>query len=563
MLINLHVKNLALIEETDIDFTSHLNILTGETGAGKSILIGSIQSALGSKIPKDMIRNGCDSALIELVFHTESDVVKQKMEEFDIPFEDGEIIISRRITNNRVINKVNDCSVTAARLKELSPFLLDLSGQHENQLLLKPQNHRRILDNYNKTEIAPVKETVAGLFRQYQETERQLKEQNLGEEERIREIEFLKYEIQEIESAALKEGEDEELEELFQRISHSRDILTACASVYEMTSGSSSSAENLLGMAIRSLSDVTKYDESVGTLMEELSTVDGLLNDFNRDLSEYMSSMEFDEETFVQTEERLDLIHRMQAKYGDSIPAIKEYKARAESRLEALLHFDERMEELKAKRDRLAVQLNDACAKLTALRKKAAVPLAESIKNALLDLNFNQVRFEIAFTEAPACRADGKDDVCFMISTNPGMDVRPLQETASGGELSRIMLAIKSVLADEEQVETLIFDEIDAGISGRTAQKVSERLSQIAGKRQVIAITHLPQIAAMADSHYLIEKTSDNNSTISRIYRLSEEESVEELARMLGGAEITSTVLDNAREMKKFASRLNHAVSEP
>ena len=318
-----------------------------------------------------------------------------------------------------------------------------------------------------------------------------------------------------------------------------------------------------MGMAIRSLSDVTKYDESVGTLMEELSTVDGLLNDFNRDLSEYMSSMEFDEETFVQTEERLDLIHRLQAKYGDSIPAIKEYKARAESRLEALLHFDERMEELKAKRDRLAVQLNDACAKLTALRKKAAVPLAESIKNALLDLNFNQVRFEIAFTEAPACRADGKDDVCFMISTNPGMDVRPLQETASGGELSRIMLAIKSVLADEEQVETLIFDEIDAGISGRTAQKVSERLSQIAGRRQVIAITHLPQIAAMADSHYLIEKTSDNNSTISRIYRLSEEESVEELARMLGGAEITSTVLDNAREMKKFASRLNHAVSEP
>lgn len=562
MLINLHVKNLALIEETDIDFTSHLNILTGETGAGKSILIGSIQSALGNKIPKDIIRNGCDSALIELVFHSESDVVKQKMEEFDIPFEDGEIIISRRITNNRVINKVNDCSITASRLKELSPFLLDLSGQHENQLLLKPQNHRRILDNYDKPEITPAKETVAGLFRQYQETERQLSEQNLGEEERLREIEFLKYEIQEIESASLKEEEDEELEELFRRISHSRDILASCAAVHEMTSGSAGSAENLLGKAIRSLSDVTKYDEEVGSLVEELSTVDSLLNDFNRDLSEYMSSMEFDEETFVQTEERLDLIHRLQAKYGDSIPAIKEYKEKAESRLEALLHFDERMEELKRQRDRLAADLDAACETLTALRKKAAGPLAQSIRDALLDLNFNQVRFEIAFTEAPACRADGKDDICFMISTNPGMDVRPLQETASGGELSRIMLAIKSVLADEEQVETLIFDEIDAGISGRTAQKVSERLSQIAGKRQVIAITHLPQIAAMADSHYLIEKTSDNNSTISRIYRLSEEESVEELARMLGGAEITSTVLDNAREMKRFAARLTHALSE-
>lgn len=562
MLINLHVKNLALIEETEIDFTNHLNILTGETGAGKSILIGSIQSALGSKIPKDMIRNGCDSALIELVFHSDNEIIRQKMEEYDIPFEDGEIIISRRITNNRVINKINDCSVTAARLKELSPFLLDLSGQHENQRLLKPQNHLQILDHYNKTEIMPVKNEVAAIHREYQSLERQLREENLGEEARIREIEFLKYEIQEIESAALKEGEDEELEELFQKISHSRDILAACGAVYDLTSGNAASAESLLGKAIRSLSDVIKYDEGVSNLMEELSTVDGLLNDFNRDLSEYMSSMEFDEETFNRTEERLDLIHRLKAKYGESIPAIQQYKTKSQQRLEELIHFDERMESLKKQKQILDEKQESICSQLTQLRKKAAVPLADAIKKALIDLNFQDVRFEIAFSEAPSCRADGKDNICFMISTNPGMDVRPLQETASGGELSRIMLAIKSVLADEEQVETLIFDEIDAGISGRTAQKVSERLSQIARKRQVIAITHLPQIAAMADSHYLIEKTSDQNSTISRIYLLSEEESVQELARMLGGAEITNTVLENAREMKNFASRLTYAMSQ-
>lgn len=562
MLLNLHVKNLALIEESDIDFTSHLNILTGETGAGKSVLIGSIQSALGGKIPKDMIRTGCDSAMIELVFHTENDLVRQKMEELDIPFEDGEIIISRRITNNRVINKVNDCSITVSGLKELSPLLLDLSGQHENQLLLRPQNHLRILDNYDKTEITPAKEKTAELFAEYQKTERALKEQNIGEEERLREIEFLKFEIQEIDAAALKEGEDQELDELFSKISHSRDILSACSSVYEVTSAGNASVESMLGQAIRSLSDVEKYDDGISGLMEELSTVDGLLNDFNRDLSEYMSSMEFDEETFVETEERLDLIHRMKAKYGSSIREIQAYRERSEKRLTDLLHFDERMEELKTKREHLRSELDKACGVLTKLREKAAQPLAEAVKNALLDLNFNQVRFEVSFTEASTFRADGKDQVCFMISTNPGMDVRPLQEIASGGELSRIMLAIKSVLADEEQVETLIFDEIDAGISGRTAQKVSERLSQIAGKRQVIAITHLPQIAAMADSHYLIEKTSDENSTISQICRLSDDESVEELARMLGGAEITSTVLENAREMKSLASRLNHAVSE-
>src|SRR5699024_7921240 len=310
----------------------------------------------------------------------------------------------RRITNNRVINKINDMSVTAARLKELSPFLLDLSGQHENQLLLKPQNHLRILDNYDKAEITPAKEKTAGLYRQFQAVERQLKEENLGEEERLREMEFLKYEIKEIESEALKEGEDEELEELFQRISHSRDILSACASVHEMTSNGASIAEDLLGKAIRALSDVTKYDEDVSGLVEELSTVDGLLNDFNRDLSEYMSSLEFDEETFVQTEERLDLLHLLKAKYGDSIPAIQAYRTKAENRLKDLEHFDERMAELKAQRYTLAAELNESCEALTTLLKKAASPLAASIKNALLDLNFNDVRFEIAFSEAASCR---------------------------------------------------------------------------------------------------------------------------------------------------------------
>lgn len=555
MLINLHVKNLALIEETDIDFTSHLNILTGETGAGKSILIGSIQSALGGKIPREMIRHGCDSALIELVFHTDNSVVRQKMEEMEIPFEDGEIIISRRITNNRVINKINDCSVTVSRLKELSPFLLDLSGQHENQLLLKPQNHLKILDNYGKTEIISVKEEVRQLFQQFQDIEKQLREQNIGEEERLREIEFLKYEITEIEQARLKKEEEEELEELYSRISHSREILEACSAIHELTSSNAVSAESLLGKAIRSFGDVFKYDDRVQGLMEQLSTVDGLLNDFNRDLSEYMSSMEFDEEVYIQTETRLDEINRLKAKYGNTIASIMAYKEKSADRLETLLHFDENMTKLKEQREILDRQLEQKCKTLTKLRKKAAAPLAESLRNALLDLHFQDVRFEIAFTENEHYTAEGRDQICFMISTNPGLDVRPLHEIASGGELSRIMLAIKSVLADEEAIETLIFDEIDTGISGRTAQKVSERLAEISKKRQVIAITHLPQIAAMADAHYLIEKTSDAKSTISRIYPLTEEESVEELARMLGGAEITSTVLDNAREMKKLASR--------
>ena len=534
MLINLHVKNLALIEETEVDFTDHLNILTGETGAGKSILIGSIQSALGAKIPKDMIRHGCDSALIELIFHTKSQAVQKKMEEFEIPFEDGEIIISRRITNNRVINKVNDISVTIGRLKELSPLLLDLSGHHENQLLLKPQNHLKIIDSYHRSVIAPVKEKTASLYHEYQELQKKLSEQNMGEEQRIREMEFLKYEIQEIEEAQLRPGEDESLETEYQKVSHAKEILSDCAAVHEVTAGQNGCAGDLIGLAVQRLYTVSNLDAEARGLTEQLQTIDSLLNDFNRELSSYIDSMEFDGEQFAEIEERLNLINHLKAKYGDSIEKIQKYHDNS----------------VKVK-EKLDIQ----CERLTTLRKEAAIPLTKLIKEALLDLNFLDVVFEIAFEQSEHYSALGKDNVCFMISTNPGQAVRPLHEIASGGELSRIMLAIKSILADEENIETLIFDEIDTGISGRTAQKVSERLAYIAKKRQVIAITHLPQIAAMADSHYLIEKTSDANSTISNIYPLSEEESVKELARMLGGVKITEAVLQNAREMRALAKQ--------
>ena len=529
MLINLHVKNLALIEETEVDFTDHLNILTGETGAGKSILIGSIQSALGAKIPKDMIRHGCDSALIELIFHTKSQAVQKKMEEFEIPFEDGEIIISRRITNNRVINKVNDISVTIGRLKELSPLLLDLSGQHENQLLLKPQNHLKIIDSYHRSVIAPVKE--------------------------IREMEFLKYEIQEIEEAQLRPGEDESLETEYQKVSHAKEILSDCAAVHEVTAGQNGCAGDLIGLAVQRLYTVSNLDAEARGLTEQLQTIDSLLNDFNRELSSYIDSMEFDGEQFAEIEERLNLINHLKAKYGDSIEKIQKYHDNSVEKYEKLSNYEEYISEIKRELSKVKEKLDIQCERLTALRKEAAIPLTKLIKEALLDLNFLDVVFEIAFEQSEHYSALGKDNVCFMISTNPGQAVRPLHEIASGGELSRIMLAIKSILADEENIETLIFDEIDTGISGRTAQKVSERLAYIAKKRQVIAITHLPQIAAMADSHYLIEKTSDANSTISNIYPLSEEESVKELARMLGGVKITEAVLQNAREMRALAKQ--------
>ena len=555
MLINLHVKNLALIEEAEVDFTDHLNILTGETGAGKSILIGSIQSALGGKIPKDMIREGADSALIELVFHTETQAVLQKLDELEIPSEDGEVVISRRVTNRRVINKINDITISLPKLKELSPLLLDLSGQHENQILLKPQNHLLILDNYAKDRVTGLKKEIADLFHSYRSLRKELDSQDIGEEERLREMEFLRYEISEIESARLQPGEDEDLEQEYHKISHSREILEDCGYVHDSLSEDQSSASSRIGRALQRLNSVANLDGDASDLCEQLGTIDALLGDFNRDLADYIDSMEFDEETFQEIAGRLDLINHLKAKYGDSIPGILDYCQANRERCHKLENYEEYLAGLRRKADQARERLEKACDRLSALRKEAAGPLAEAIRTALTDLNFSHVSFEIAF-EKTAYSVQGNDGVCFMISTNPGQPIRPLHEIASGGELSRIMLAIKSILADAEGIESLIFDEIDTGISGRTAQKVSEKLKQIAGGRQVIAITHLPQIAAMADSHYLIEKTSDNVSTISSIRKLDDDQAVEELARMLGGTKITDAVRKNAREMRELAASI-------
>lgn len=555
MLLNIHVKNLALIEETEIDFEDHLNILTGETGAGKSILIGSIQSALGNKIPKDMIRSGCDSASIELVFHTDRQAVKDLFEELEIPFEEGDIIISRRITNQRVINKVNDVTVTVSKLKEIAPMLLDLSGQHENQMLLQPKNHMLIVDNYKKSKIHPIRAEVERLHGAYQKAFRTLQEENSSEEERRREIEFLKYEIKEIKEARLQSGEDEELEAQYRLIEHAKEIMEYCGNIHQLTSDSNGGASYQIGKALQDLNAIASLDDNAESLVEQLATIDNLMNDFNRELSIYQADLDFEEETFYEISNRLDFINHLKAKYGKTIEDVQAYLQKSEERYEKLMHYEEYLDGLKAEVNSLYKKMEKKAAQLSVIRKEAAIPLTQEIIHALKDLNFNDIRFEIEITEKEECQANGRDAIRFMISTNPGLPMGPLHEIASGGELSRIMLAIKSILADEEQIETLIFDEIDTGISGRTAQKVSERLSYMGAKRQVIAITHLPQIAAMADAHYLIEKTSDASSTISNIYRLSEEESVEELARMLGGAKITEAVMENAREMKKIAKQ--------
>lgn len=550
MLLELHVKNLALIEKADVEFGEGLNILTGETGAGKSIIIGSVTMALGGKAPKGSIRPGADYAYIELVFSVTGEEKRKALRELDVePTEDGLVIISRKLTSARSISRINDETVTMARLSQITGLLLDIHGQHEHQSLLYKSKHLEILDAYVKAATQPVKQTIADRYRIYRSLEEKLRGFDLDAESRIREADFLRFEIEEIEASALKEGEEEELTSVYRRYSHSRRIAECLGAAYEAVEG------EWLARALKEVEQASEYDESLGGIRDQLYDADSILRDAGREMSAYLDSMEMDEETFRKTEERLDLIHNLQAKYGPTVEAICQKLEQKKKRLEELEDYDAHKKRMEQELEECRNGLEKLCTQLTGIRKKASRTLVKKIKQGLVDLNFLDVEFDMEFEKLDHFTPSGWDGAQFLISTNPGQPMRPLKDVASGGELSRIMLAIKTVLADSDDIPTLIFDEIDTGISGRTAQKVSEKLMLIAKSHQVICITHLPQIAAMADSHFEIAKSASHGRTITTIRLLDRQASVEELARLLGGARITEAVLKNAGEMKELADR--------
>lgn len=554
MLTHLHVKNLALIREAEIDFTEGLNILTGETGAGKSIVIGSVSLALGGKVSREMVRPGADYGLAELVFLVNREKQKEKLLELGITPEEDQVIISRKISDGRSINKINGETVTLSQLRETASLLIDVHGQHEHQSLLQKKKHLEILDEFAKEELGPVKEKLAGAFQNWKKLKKQLQEAQMDEESRLREISLLEFETDEIGKAELVPGEDEELERRYRRMTNARKLMEAAGSAYALTGyEEESGAGAVIGRAVRELQSAASFDEELSGLASLLSDVDGLLNDFNREMSDYLTSLEFDEKEFSETEERLNLLNYLKSRYGHTLEEILAYQEKQEQRLAALQDYDRYLQDLEAQLKKAEEELQDLCAEASGIRQRYGKMLCEKIKEHLIDLNFLNVEFEMAFEELPEYTAQGKDSAEFLISTNPGEPLRPLMKIASGGELSRIMLAIKTVLADRDEIDTVIFDEIDVGISGRTAQKVSEKMMLIGRTRQVICITHLAQIAAMADSHYRIEKQVEEGETRTQLRQLSEKESIEELARILGGAEITDAVTKNAEEMRALA----------
>ena len=557
MLVNLHVKNLAIIDEIDIDFTEHLNILSGETGAGKSIILGSINMALGGKVSSDCIRKGEDYALVELIFQVDDEAILKKMEELELPVEDGQIILSRKIMKSRTMSKVNGETVTAGTLKILSALLIDIHGQHEHQSLLDKNKHLEIVDRFVWQQTEPVKEKLGEAYKEYISVKNELKEKSISEEERNRQLSFLEYEVNEIENAKLIPKEDVDLEARYKKMSNANMIMESLSEVYQLLEGTTGdSVEEKIGKAARTLNKSTEYDENLQTFEGQLTEIEDLIGGFQRDLKDYMEELDYNREEFLEVEERLNLIHNLKAKYGNTIESILDYGEKAKEKLEQYHDFDMYMEGLKKKVEEKEQVLDQYCAQLTQIRKEASQVLAGKMREALVDLNFLDVQFEISMKSLHKYSAQGKDEIEFIISTNPGEDMKPLGKVASGGELSRIMLAIKSVLAEEDSIDTLIFDEIDVGISGRTAQKVSEKMAYIAAKHQVICITHLPQIAAMADSHYLIEKIAQQQRTQTVIRKLDGKGTIGELARILGGAKITDAVWESAQEMKELAQNV-------
>lgn len=556
MLISLHVKNLALIKETEVNFKEGLNILSGETGAGKSIIIGSMNLALGARADKDMIRTGAEYALVELVFQVTDEDVLSTIKKLEIPVEeDGIIIIQRKIQPTRSICKICGETATTKQLKELSELLIDIHGQHEHQSLLYKKNHLSILDSFAGEDLAVVKDKIKKVYHTYTQLQKELESFGADESVKAKELSLAEFEYQEIEDASLVVGEDEELETSYRRMSNSRQIVEAASRAYQMTgSGDDQTAADAVGRAVRELHSIEEYDAKATELAAELANIDNLLSDFNRSIAEYLSDMEFDGQVFADTEEQLNLLNHLKLKYGGTIEKVLEYQKTVEEKIEKLRNADAYKLELQTKLKATTEELQKLCQKASSIRAKEAKKLSSDMIKALTDLNFLEVQFEIQVRQKEEYSSSGFDDVEFMISTNPGEPLKSLGNVASGGELSRIMLAIKTVLASRDKIPTMIFDEIDTGISGKTAWKVSEKLGALSGGHQIICITHLPQIAAMADQHFRIAKQAVDNATVTGITQLETDEVVEELARLLGGEEITDAVRENAKELLQKAA---------
>lgn len=546
MLLELNVKDIALVQKAQVAFGEGVNILTGETGTGKSVIIDSAMLALGAKARTDIIRQGAEYAYIELVFDVDAAQCARLKAIGIKPDENGLLIVSRRIMPGKSISRINDETVTAGVLKKAAELLLDVYGQNEYYTLKDKHKHLELLDEYAGERVIGLQNETAQAYNDYKAAVKEADRYQLDDKERARQTDLLSFELNEIDEAGLKPGEEEELALRFKKLNNAKKILEAVS----LADGILSECDT--GRAAAELEHAMRYDDGLKSAYDELMDAQSILNSCIADLRAYADGLELDESVLDEIESRLDLIRRLELKYGQSIDEILQYREHIAAELEDMKQYELNKEAAKLKLTKAEEQLYSSCETLSSQRKKEAESFCRAIEQELKDLGFEKPSISMEFKQR-APQADGYDDVCFESALNPGEKKKPLADVASGGELSRVMLAIKTILAETDAMPTLIFDEIDTGISGRTAQRVAEKLDVIGMRHQVICVSHLPQIAAMADTHFVISKAERDGRNITSIAKLDKQGSVAELARLLGGEQITKAVSDNAAELLELA----------
>jgi DNA repair protein RecN (Recombination protein N) len=562
MLTELAVENFALVEKLRLPFGRGLNLLTGETGAGKSILLDALGMALGEKTGGDVVRHGTEKARVEAVFSVEeSDLrLQQAIQEAGVEVEEGMLLLSREMgVNGRGSARINGRPVTLSMLKTVGDALVDIHGQHEHQSLLTVEHHAEILDAWCGAEIALLKEAVSSAFTRSSALRRELEELEKDARERVRTIDLLSFQREEMDKAKIKPDEEEALEAERLRLGSAEKLFEAANVAYvslaggsgggrgKMAMGNTTGAVDALATATTQMEQATRFDDTLTPIVEMLQSALIAAEEASREVRTYRDNIEFNPERLIEIEDRLDLLKTLKRKYGDTLEEVLRYREEIAERLETLENAESRIAELKEAVEVAKTELQKQCERLTKARKKAADPFAKAIQQELADLAMSATRFAVAI-EPHEPTNTGADSIQFLISPNPGVPLKPLAKIASGGEISRVMLAMKSVLAKTLAVPTLIFDEIDTGIGGKTGAVIGEKLAKLAQDTQVLCITHLPTIAARGDHHYYIEKQTKKDSTTITVVPLLEEARVREIARMLGG-DTSETVLQHAREM--------------
>lgn len=552
MLEHLHIKNVALIAESELYFEKGLNILTGETGAGKSMVIDSLHFALGGRVNKDFLRKDTSVAMVEALFTTDNPKVVDFLEQNGIvPELDGSVLISRVMqSSGKTIARVNGNTVTAGMLKELSTELLDIYGQHDHQSLLNPNKHIALLDRFCGADLAVHLEDYRQWSRKQKEIQKQLAMICKDEGSLAQRMDILQFQKEEIEQANIKIDEEEMLLEQKKRLQSMDKLIRYSVQGVKLLYGDEDGCVcDNFGEVIHFLEEAAVLDTTLSDLAERMENVYAQLEDGAREWKRYTEQLEIDPEGLEEIEERLQTLYRLKRKYGGSIEAVLDFYQKATEELDFLKNSEEKTAQLQKESEQIAQQMRDIAAEMTKIRKNIAKQVQTQVENALHDMQMIQAKFEISIEPQPQFTSDGLDKVEFLIAANAGSDLRPLAKIASGGEMSRVMLALKTVLVDADKIGTFIFDEIDTGVSGKTARKVGEKLHFLAKKRQILCITHLPQIAAMADSHYLIEKKETEGCTTTTVSALDREASYLEVARLIGGEEITETALAAAKEL--------------